>query len=419
MSDLSDLDNLLAELDHIEAPKSKGPSPAPAPAAPKANTTPVAKAPAPQRASAAIGVTPKSTASKADWDELDALVAKFESAPPKNEPPANRPTSSYNEPASRPASQKPAPAPMAPSNNSYSSSNSYSKPAENNRPPTTSYSAPPPSNNSFSRPAENKPARQPTVSNNSKKTPTNDALDLNSIPEANDFDSRGNSSSDDSRRATVTMMAPPSSNEVCQECGQIVIGEHLMAMGKKWHMDHFRCSDCRSGVVGDYYEYDGQPKCRNCFETKYVCSKCGKAITGEYYTGGGKLLHATCIERHTCAKCRQQIDASSRELNALEKYWHPDCFVCTSCATPLSNSFYNVSGMPYCDNCAEAKATQSQAQGNCGTCGRAITNGSFITYGSANYHSNCFLCHMCRTQIDHSSFYDVNGKPTCHACATK
>jgi hypothetical protein len=303
MSDLSDLDNLLAELDHIEAPKksSSNYTPTPAPAPPKA--TPSVQ---PTRASATVASTPKATASKADWDELDALVAKFETAPPKAD---------NNRPVTKPVSNNF-------SNSSSSSSNNYSSPAppkaDNNRPVTKPVSnnfsnSSSSSSNNYSKPAETK-SRQPTMNNNNSSkysTPSSEPLDLNSLPSADDYDSKPTNYSsssnskyspsvdnDENRRATITMMAGPSSSEVCHECGQLVTGEHMMAMGKKWHMDHFRCSDCRSTVSGDYYEYDSQPKCRSCFETKYVCSKCGKAISGEYYTGGGKLLHSACIDRH-------------------------------------------------------------------------------------------------------------------------
>ncbi|KAM3173511.1 hypothetical protein ACTXT7_012370 [Hymenolepis weldensis] len=56
-----------------------------------------------------------------------------------------------------------------------------------------------------------------------------------------------------------------------------------------------------------------------------------------------------------CAKCAKPFTAGSI-LNALEKRWHPECFVCAGCKRQLANqSFHCKDEVPYCVNCWKEK----------------------------------------------------------------
>ena len=56
-----------------------------------------------------------------------------------------------------------------------------------------------------------------------------------------------------------------------------------------------------------------------------------------------------------CAKCAKPFAAGSI-LNALDKRWHPECFVCAGCKHQLANqSFHCKDEVPYCVNCWKEK----------------------------------------------------------------
>ncbi|TGZ70607.1 hypothetical protein CRM22_003114 [Opisthorchis felineus] len=52
-----------------------------------------------------------------------------------------------------------------------------------------------------------------------------------------------------------------------------------------------------------------------------------------------------------CAKCAQPF-VSGSILTALDRKWHPDCFLCTICRGKLANqSFHVKDDSPYCTKC--------------------------------------------------------------------
>jgi len=474
MADLSELDNLLAELDHLDTPKSVP--------APVKNTTIITNKPINSIPNNTTANNPKvvmnaipATVTKGtlkpntDWDELDALVAKFDVIPDTKESILSTNTViNYNSPITSnevnksssivrdnsPSNTKP------PSVNLKTVVNTAPKispstvpktaapvdlnelvPIEDNRPkfnqtnpiPTQKFaptptSTPTPKSKSTINSSEistptstqkstsiTKPL-QPNLPSNDSKT-SNYKTETN-IPKAEPpkNETKTNFDVNSNRRSVVLVTASSVSLDLCGGCNEKVIGEHLMAVGKKWHPNHFNCCDCGILIKGDFYEFEKKPKCKNCFEAKCMCSKCNQPISGEFFSGSGKLFHASCVDRHKCWKCGLQIEATSRELSALEKYWHPECFVCTGCNCKLSGSFYNVRGLPHCDSCASSKTNNVNP---CGNCGKIFTNGSFITYKDINYHSGCFVCQSCKEKLDYSLFYDLNGKPTCKTCTSK
>lgn len=51
-----------------------------------------------------------------------------------------------------------------------------------------------------------------------------------------------------------------------------------------------------------------------------------------------------------CAQCGQAIMGPC--LNAINKRFHPEHFVCASCFSPLANQqYFEADGRPYCANC--------------------------------------------------------------------
>ncbi|XP_071527349.1 LIM domain kinase 1 isoform X2 [Panulirus ornatus] len=90
----------------------------------------------------------------------------------------------------------------------------------------------------------------------------------------------------------------------CAGCMNIIEDdEFFSAVGQDWHTDCFRCSACDVTLSSWYFEKDGLLFCKNDYWKKYgeACQDCGQIITGPVMVAG-------------------------------DHKFHPECFVCTSCA---------------------------------------------------------------------------------------
>ncbi|XP_035216712.1 PDZ and LIM domain protein Zasp-like, partial [Stegodyphus dumicola] len=173
---------------------------------------------------------------------------------------------------------------------------------------------------------------------------------------------------------------------ICNICGTPIRGPFVLALGKSWCPDHFLCANnkCQRSLVEiGFVEDRGQLYCEHCYEAHLAptCSKCGCRIKGD---------------------C----------LNALDKQWHPNCFVCAFCHKPFGNSsFYMEDGRPYCE-----KDWNELFTTKCVGCGFPIEAGDrWVEALNNNYHSQCFRCTICNKGLEGQSFYAKSGKPFCKA----
>jgi len=123
--------------------------------------------------------------------------------------------------------------------------------------------------------------------------------------------------------------------EVCAGCGKNIMGDVSHAMNKKWHLYCFSCTVCSAPVSDEYYEADGKPYCRKDFNKLFGSS---------------------------CAGCHKPLQG--KKLKALEKEWHPPCFVCCKCKKPFPEmEYYDIDQQPYCGPCydeEEEKLTRNK-----------------------------------------------------------
>ncbi|CEI94546.1 hypothetical protein RMCBS344292_08755 [Rhizopus microsporus] len=91
---------------------------------------------------------------------------------------------------------------------------------------------------------------------------------------------------------------------VCAECDEPLRGTYIIALDKKYHPNHFTCSDCSTvfGPDDSYYEHDGQVYCHFHYSTRFAvsCAGCDMAILKQYVE----------IERGDA------VD-----------HWHPECYM--------------------------------------------------------------------------------------------
>ncbi|WFC97092.1 hypothetical protein MBRA1_003758 [Malassezia brasiliensis] len=202
------------------------------------------------------------------------------------------------------------------------------------------------------------------------------------------------------------------SSVVCAGCKRGIVGPLVHAMDAAWHARCFVCAACATPLEHvSFYAHDGRPYChldyherfaRRCFycetpiiderfvtiddarlgqrsyhELHFFCAGCGDpffeprdapspgAEAAPSATEGGKPFfvhgaHPYCDACHTrlhrpkCQACRGPID--DEVVHALRADWHPACFVCTRCHTPLHDAevYRGPDGAP-CDRaCYEA-----------------------------------------------------------------
>ena len=55
---------------------------------------------------------------------------------------------------------------------------------------------------------------------------------------------------------------------------------------------------------------------------------------------------------------------------------------------------------------------------HCEGCGNGI-NGSYTSFNGQYYHSECFTCSSCSTQLSNTQFYISNGEAVCGRCYTE
>ncbi|EYB86643.1 hypothetical protein Y032_0275g1044 [Ancylostoma ceylanicum] len=177
---------------------------------------------------------------------------------------------------------------------------------------------------------------------------------------------------------------PGSRVPICEACKQQIRGAYVLATGLAWCPEHFVCAYRGCGrrlLECGFVEENGLKYCEGCFEAHIAprCAKCSKPIISD---------------------C----------LNAMQKKWHPTCFTCAHCHKPFGNTaFYLENGLAYCEQDWNQLFTTK-----CVACKYPIEAGDRWVEALGNaFHSNCFNCTRCHSNLEGESFFAKNGQPYC------
>ncbi|XP_070545368.1 PDZ and LIM domain protein 7-like isoform X17 [Ptychodera flava] len=188
-----------------------------------------------------------------------------------------------------------------------------------------------------------------------------------------------------------TTVPPGTRTPMCDNCGETIRGPFVNAIGKNWHPEHFHCSHCNCSLMElGFVEEGGQLFCENDYAAYFAS---------------------------TCNKCQQPIVGDV--LNALEKTWHPECFVCCQCQRPFSaigagSTFHVEDGKPYCTQDWNELFTTK-----CSGCQFPIEPGDkWVEALDTQWHTGCFTCTVCHKNLEGQSFYAKAGRPYCRAHAS-
>ena len=237
----------------------------------------------------------------------------------------------------------------------------------------------------------------------------------------------------------------PTSRGTCAHCRNPILGEVIQALGHTYHPEHFVCGNCQNPLgTSNFYEQDGQPHCEKCYQELFCarCAHCDEPILDRCVTALNKKWHVNhfiCTQclgpfeggaffekegrpycegcfygafASRCASCNQPIRGEC--INALGQQWHPEHFVCQYCQKSFAGgSFYEYGGKPYCE-----VHYHQQTGSLCSGCGKAIT-GRCVNALDKKWHPEHFVCAFCMNALAGGAFTENNGKAYCKECHGK
>jgi paxillin len=237
----------------------------------------------------------------------------------------------------------------------------------------------------------------------------------------------------------------PYSKGTCSTCKQAILGEVVTAVGKTFHPEHFVCGNCRNPLgSGVFYEQGGVQHCERCYQELFCprCGHCDKPVMDRCITAMGKKWHVEhfictqCLRPFEngnffekdgrpycdydffnlfapkCGGCGEPIRADS--INALGVQWHPEHFACAYCRKSLAGGvFFEHQGKPYCET-----HYHMQLGSLCSGCGKPIA-GRVVSALDKKWHPEHFVCAFCMNPLAGGSFLEKNHKAYCRDCHNK
>jgi paxillin len=163
------------------------------------------------------------------------------------------------------------------------------------------------------------------------------------------------------------------------------------------------CAKCENPIVGAMLKVGNDHFHKDCF----TCDGCGNPLVGKHSkTPDGKRLCPDCVPKKYCETCKKQIDGPATGVGG--KHYHPECFKCDSCSTPLAGEFFQKGGKILCKSCLNTAAPgQAESAGDgagkkakfCVACGKKIDGEVIVGDKEDYFHPDCFRCADCNEEL--------------------
>ncbi|GAA5984048.1 hypothetical protein JCM10908_006026 [Rhodotorula pacifica] len=244
---------------------------------------------------------------------------------------------------------------------------------------------------------------------------------------------------------------PEAGSISCSECGQVMFGRVLFALGKSWHPDCFRCAEKGCGAKLEVMEFEGTPEdweggddldndgaedlkgkawCMVHFEERFAleCHHCHTPIaSADYIPISDPALPPVPTYRHPSTR-----------------YYHPLHFFCAGCGDPFidpvqyetrapssssssttptkdkdkeggnasdveAKPYFAHEGHPYCDRC-DLRMWRPKCPG----CRKGLREeDGFLELpeeeGGGKWHEGCFKCSLCEKAL--TDVYMIRNMP--------
>lgn len=237
----------------------------------------------------------------------------------------------------------------------------------------------------------------------------------------------------------------PNSRGKCAYCGGGILGEMITALGKTYHVECFICGSCHKPIgTSNFYEHKSDVLCEPCYQNICCpkCAVCTKPILDRCVQALNKKYHVECFvcvqclkpfpdgrffERDgkpycekdffdvfapKCGRCQEPIKTEC--ISALGKQWHPACFSCMTCNKAFDTGvFFEFGGAPYCE-----QHYHSISGSLCGGCNKPIT-GKCVNAMDKKWHPEHFVCSFCMNPLGINNYKEQNDKAYCSDCHGK
>jgi hypothetical protein len=225
----------------------------------------------------------------------------------------------------------------------------------------------------------------------------------------------------------------------CVYCKKPIIVELNESKGMKYHPEHLFCSECKQPTQGQFYEHDGRVYCAACYErcVAPVCAHCHRPIVGRVVDALERKWHPehfVCVvcgngfpdgkffdkdnlpycekdfraKFMTCKSCKQPI--TGKAITALNSVWHPEHFSCQICRKPFGQGFYQHEGLLYCEQHFYEVAKVIR----CAACQQPIV-GQCLTALGKQWHPEHFVCSLCTNPLA-PDYKEKDNKAYCPRC---
>jgi len=175
----------------------------------------------------------------------------------------------------------------------------------------------------------------------------------------------------------------------CAACKRYLVTSGVMDKnGRYYHQNCFTCCVCRKPVTTGYHEVMGEDG-----HEVFYCAK--------DYAATKAALCATCGKPLVGVGVHDQMTGEKR---------HVECFVCNICRKPIVGKYVmDADSRLSCSSCRPAAPPALPSPGAssnescCAGCGGEL-KGKLVGVGKTKFHSHCFLCIVCKTDLTNVPF---------------
>ena len=186
----------------------------------------------------------------------------------------------------------------------------------------------------------------------------------------------------------------------CAGCQRPILGNFVSLNDDVYHKECFSCTNCSKSLVGQpLYPHDDDFFCQDCYGTLFSakCGGCGKpCVEGAILSVKGKKWHADCF---VCNYCEEPLWGGGGGGDSGGGGGEEGGGGCGGGAGGSSSTsrFYENEGRYYCKPC-----NSDLFLNKCGGCGFSIEGRELQALGKS-WHEECFCCTTCNRSAGESS----------------